>query len=268
VTFLFMQIVGGGMIAQAFARAADQMPGVLLFASGLSRSSQSVDSEMQREASLLYEMLRKTRADGRRIVYFSTASPHLYGTRRAACPEDGPIYPCTAYGRHKAAMEAVIRASGADYLILRLSEVVGPQQRSHQLLPALARQVASGVVTVYRGAERDLIDVADVVKTSMELFARSGRAGIVNIASGHPVPAEKIIDHLIGLSGRQVVKTYVEAAADCCLVSTARLLLRAPVASRLGFSPVYYQAVIDRYYGIDWVLRDTVGQLETGFSAP
>lgn len=256
------------MIAQAFARAADQVPDALLFASGVSRSSLSVESEMQREASLLYEMLHKARADGRRIVYFSTASPHLYGTRRSACPEDGPIYPCTAYGRHKAAMEAVIRASGVGYLILRLSEVVGPQQRPHQLLPALARQVASGVVTVYRGAQRDLIDVADVVTISMELLAGSGRARIVNIASGYPASAEEIIDHLVMRLGGQVVKTYVEATADCCLVSAARMLQCAPVAARLGFSPVYYQAVINRYYGVGPGLYGAGGQLETGFSAP
>jgi NDP-hexose 4-ketoreductase len=193
-------------------------------------------------------------------VYFSTASPHLYGWRGSGCAEDSPIYPCTAYGRHKAAMEAVIRQSRADYLILRLSEVVGPHQRSYQLLPALAAQVATGEVTVYRGARRDLIDVADVVTVTAELLgaghggpaAMAGgpvmAGGTVNIASGHSAAAEEIIDHLILRAGRTVAKTYVDASADRCLVCTDVMIRRAPVASRLGFSPTYYQAVIDRYY--------------------
>jgi nucleoside-diphosphate-sugar epimerase len=246
-----MQIVGSGLIARGFERFRDDFPDALLYASGVSRSTGAGQPEFQREADLLYAALRKCRADGRRIVYFSTASVHLYGRSESLGEEDRPIEPCTAYGRHKAAMEMVIRMSGADHLILRLSEVVGAGQRGHQLLPSLAGQVAEGRVTVYRGAWRDIIDVDDVASIAAELLAAGITRETLNVASGHSVSAEDIVDHLARLSARAIERDYVDTPADRCRISTAKLSRSLPAGSVDRFSPTYYRSVIEKYYRSD-----------------
>ncbi len=243
-----MRIVGGGLLARGFERFRDDFPDVLLYASGVSRSTGACHQDFERETDLLDSTLHTCRANGQRIVYFSTASTHLYGWTGHLGEEDGPIEPCTSYGRHKAAMEMVIRMSGADHLILRLSEVVGPGQRRHQLLPSLVSQIADGMVTVYRGACRDLIDVDDVASIAAELLASGLNRETVNVASGHSVSAEEIVDHLVRRSARNVLRKYVDMPADRCRVSTEKLSRCLPTGSMERFSPTYYRSVIEKYY--------------------
>ncbi|MET9244879.1 NAD-dependent epimerase/dehydratase family protein [Nonomuraea sp. NPDC003709] len=240
-----MEVVGDGMIARAFVNSPMKMDGTVVFAAGVSRSTTTEATEFHREAALLHEAM----GGARRLLYFSTASAHLYGNGDGSpCSEEDPVHPTTAYGRHKVEMEKAIRASGVDHLILRVTEVVGPHQRPHQLLPALVSQVNDGVVTVYRGARRDLIDVADLVTIAAELLSGGLRHATVNIASGHPVTAEEIVSYLTTLSGRAVTKVYVDTPANDYNVSTKRMAQHAPATARMGFSPTYYRSVIDRYY--------------------
>jgi NDP-hexose 4-ketoreductase len=244
-----MEVIGGGMIARAFVNSQIETDDVVLFAAGVSRSTATEAAEFQREADLLHEVIGDARAGRRRLIYFSTASAHLYGNGDGSPrSEEGPVHPTTAYGRHKVGMEKAIRASGVDHLILRVTEVVGPHQRRHQLLPALFCQVAEGMVTVYRGVRRDLIDVADLVAITGELLSSDLHRATVNIASGHPVTAEEIVAHLIALSGRPVTTVYVDVPANDYNVSTKLMTQKAPSTARMGFSPTYYRRVIDRYY--------------------
>ncbi|MEV0315494.1 NAD-dependent epimerase/dehydratase family protein [Nonomuraea fuscirosea] len=243
-----MEVVGDGMIARAFVNSGMRMD-VVVFAAGVSRSTTTEATEFAREADLLNEVIGDARAARRRLLYFSTASAHLYGNGDGSPrSEEDPVSPTTAYGRHKVAMEDMIRASGVDHLILRVTEVVGPHQRRHQLLPALFSQVNEGEVTVYRGARRDLIDVADLVTIAAELLCGGLRHATVNIASGHPVTADEIVSHLLEISGRAATKVYVDIPANDYNVSTKRMARHAPSSARMGFSPTYYRNVIDRYY--------------------
>lgn len=244
-----MEVIGDGMIARAFVNSQMEMDDVVVFAAGVSRSTATETVEFQREADLLSEVIGDARAGRRRLLYFSTASAHLYGNGDGSPrSEEDPVSPTTAYGRHKVEMEKAIRASGVDHLILRVTEVVGPHQRRHQLLPALVSQVADGVVTIYRGARRDLIDVADLVAIAAELLTGDLHRTTVNIASGYPVTAEELVAYLIALSGRTVTKVYVDIPANDYNVSTKRMAQHAPSTARMGFSPTYYRSVIDRYY--------------------
>jgi nucleoside-diphosphate-sugar epimerase len=242
-----MEVVGDGMIARAFVNSQPVPDDVVVFAAGVSRSTTTEATEFRREADLLHQVIGRARR--RRLLYFSTASAHLYGNGGGSpCSEEDPVRPTTAYGRHKVEMEKVIRASGVDHLILRVTEVVGPHQRRHQLLPALFSQVKDGAVTVYRGARRDLVDVADLVSIAAEPLPGDLLHATVNVASGHPVTAEEIISYLTELSGRAVTKVYVDIPANDYNVSTKRMAQHAPSTARMGFSPTYYRRVIDRYY--------------------
>ncbi|SEB31040.1 Nucleoside-diphosphate-sugar epimerase [Streptomyces misionensis] len=241
-----MQIVGNGFLARHFARLADRHDGVVLLAAGVSWAAGTSAAAFAREEALVREVLRRCRADGTRLVFFSTASTGMYGAPGCHGREDELVTPCTPYGRHKRALEQVVGSGGADHLVLRLGHVVGPGHPPHQLLPSLISQVRAGEVTVHRGAARDLIAIDDVVDLVDRLLTLGVRDDVVNIASGVAVPVEAIVDHLERRLGTPATRRFVTGLGANHRVridKLRRLLHPRPVA----FADDYYQGVLDRY---------------------
>ncbi|MET9297307.1 SDR family oxidoreductase [Streptomyces sp. NPDC003077] len=241
-----MEIVGRGFLARSLKPLAGGHPGAVVFAAGVSSAPSTAQAEFAREAALLYEVLDHCRARGRRLVYFSTCGGGLYGTGDGPSREAGPVFPATPYGRHKLAMEGVLRASGVPALVLRLAYTVGRDQRGHQLLPSLLRQVRSGTVHVHRGSRRDLVHVDDVVAIVDALLARGAGNDVVNVASGFAVPVEDIVAHLETRLGVTAERRYVDVADDHA-VCNDKLLALLPEHARPAFHAGYYRGVIDRY---------------------
>jgi nucleoside-diphosphate-sugar epimerase len=87
-----MRIIGDGLIArslQPFAGAHDR---VLAFATGVSDSACTSDTEFARECALLYEVLEDARSAHAKIVYFSGGGA-LYGRWDRPAIESGPLEP-------------------------------------------------------------------------------------------------------------------------------------------------------------------------------
>ncbi|MFC4131817.1 NAD-dependent epimerase/dehydratase family protein [Hamadaea flava] len=227
---------------------ADRHPDAVVFAAGVSSVSAVGEGEFAREAELLYSVLRSCVAHGRRIVYFSTSSSSMYGGQGSTGRERDPVYPTNPYGRHKLALEGVVTASGADHLLLRLSHTIGVGQPPHQLLPALVRQIAAGHIQVFRGAHRDLIDVADVVTIVDSLLKSCVVNEVVNVATGVGVPVEEVLDHVESRlrPDRPVVREYVDRP-NRHEVSIEKLRRLVPAVDGMRFGPDYFRPVIDRY---------------------
>jgi nucleoside-diphosphate-sugar epimerase len=241
-----MIIVGTGFLGHHFQPLADRHSDVLLFCAGVSNSLCEDAAEFKREADLLYSAVRHCLTNHLCLVYFSSAGM-VYGHYESKVSEDGPAFPRSTYGRHKLAMETVIRLAGVRHLILRLSNPVGPRQQPYQLLPSLYNQVRRGFVEVWRGAHRDLIDVQDVVSlTDALLEARPGRETF-NLASGQSVPVESIVDYLERKLGMFVLRNYLERS-DAYEVCIDRLRAAIPREGWAHFTATYYQSVLDRYY--------------------
>jgi hypothetical protein len=92
-------IIGHGDIALVLPDRSD----LTFFASGVSNSQETRDSEYQREFSLLARQDR-----GTRLVYFSSLSV---------------FYSDSKYASHKRAMEATIRKFQKKYTIIRLGNI-------------------------------------------------------------------------------------------------------------------------------------------------
>lgn len=239
-----MRTVGSGFLARNLVGPLARHDGVTLYAAGPSGGSAA--DGFARDADRLYATIADCHDDGSRLVYLSTSSVGLYGRPGPLLREDGPVFPCSPYGRHKLAMEAVVRASGLDHLILRLAYPVGPGQPAHQVVPALTAQVRAGAVTVWRGAKRDLIDVEHVATLVDALLTATVSNVTVNIASGTAVPVEEIVAHLsdrLGVSPATTVVSVPEEG-DVCVDLLHTLV---PAAADLGFGPDYYRDVLDRY---------------------
>ncbi|MGW1054729.1 NAD-dependent epimerase/dehydratase family protein [Streptomyces sp. NPDC002521] len=203
-----MRIIGDGFLGRNLAAVfGDRFPDVTAIASGVSSTSTAAIAEYDREAQVVYDVLEDCRREGRRLLFFSTASFSMYGFPEGEAAETDPVRPANAYGRHKLALETVVRSSGTEHLILRLSHVVGRHQRAHQLLPTLVRHIAGGEVTVHQGAHRDLLDVRDLLQAVARLLEAGVTKEVVNVASGIPQPVESVvtaIEQRLGVTARRV----------------------------------------------------------------
>ncbi|MEU5581774.1 NAD-dependent epimerase/dehydratase family protein [Streptomyces huasconensis] len=241
-----MDIVGNGFLARHLRALAGRHSGTTLLAAGVSWASHTSPADFAREAALVEEKIAACLASGDRLVFFSTASTGMYGTVDGPGREDHPVVPCTPYGAHKLALEERLHASGVDYLALRLGHLVGPGQPPHQLLPTLLRQMGAGTVYVHRGATRDLIDIGDVVTIVDRLLAADLSREKVNVASGHAVPIERIIDHIEERTGLVPRRVHRDVGGHHT-ISTDKLRALVPETEAMGFGPDYHRRVLDAF---------------------
>lgn len=240
-----MEVIGSGFLARNLATLATSHPRVVVAAFGVSIAAGIPEADFAREATRLYELISRCERRQERLVFFSTAAAAMYSIPGEPGTEDGPVFPSTAYGRHNLALEAVLAASSVDYLVLRLTHVVGPAQHAQMLVPGLVRQIQSGVVRLYRGAWRDIIDVADVVTVVDRLLTAGVTRTVVNVASGTAVPIERLVDHVEAELGVRADREYVSAVASQP-VSVARLRRLVPEIARIGCED-YYRRVLSKY---------------------
>ena len=236
-----MIVQGRGLLASAFlARADPTVPGVI-FARGVADSSCTDESAYHRELAAVLEAADVARALHEPLVYFSGAP--IYGTLRTRRRERDRLHPRTRYGRHQAEAETAIRTSGASHLIVRTSNVVGPGGHPHQLVPALVKAVLAGFVTVSSEAQRDLVDVEDLVGLTQGLLQAGARDTVINVASGVSAPVSDLVRHIARLLDREAtVELKPGGEQQRFDVSRMRAFLGPP-----RFGRNYPYAVLTRY---------------------
>lgn len=242
-----MHIVGNGFLARHFEPLRDRHHGVVLLAAGVSWAADTSDHAFAREAELVRGTAGRCRAEGTRLVFFSTASTGMYGAQGCEGREDVPVEPRTPYGRHKLRLERQIAESGTDHLTLRLAHVVGPGGPAHQLLPSLVRQVRSGRVTVHRGAARDLIGIDDVVGVVDRLLTLGVHDEVVNIASGVAVPVTSIVDWIERRLATSAHRCFVDSPGVNHRVSIDKLRRLTGPELVAAFTPDYHRRVLDAH---------------------
>lgn len=238
-----MQIIGHGMIARSFLEHQHQFPDYVIFASGVSNSSEINPAEFDREYDLLYETLHNCINDGKCIVYFSSGGV-IYGKFEKTRTEKSPVFPISSYGRHKLLCESVIKQSGVDYLILRLPQLVGAHQNTNQLVASLIQQACLGQATVHRLATRDLLDVDDMVHVLMQLLDLNIRNETFIMASGYSIEVSKIFEEIQHILGTDAVITMLEQG-DRQAYDIEKL--KQCIPNELPFTLDYYKTIIQKY---------------------
>ena len=173
------KIIGNGMLAKEMHHICAD---VTIFASGVSNSQFTYNnnwSEFERE----YNLFRDTEKD-KKLIYFSTVTVHQKQSTHYIC--------------HKKLMESLIR-NICPHLILRLPNLIGPNQNASQLMPALVEQILDGEVTVQRGAKRCILDVADLPKITSKLLSEE-KNGTFDIF-GRPILLEDLVHQIADFLG-------------------------------------------------------------------
>ena len=154
-------------------------------------------------------------APGATVVFASTGM--VYGSAFASgepLSETAPVRPLDAYARSKLAGEIVLQdllSERCPVITLRLLNHSGPGQDERFVVPSFAAQIArieKGLAEPKLsvgnlGAERDFLDVDDVIDAYMAALALADHAkgfAVFNIASGRLRSIASILDRLIALS--------------------------------------------------------------------
>ena len=135
-------LIGNGLLASAFSDYQHD-DRYVIFASGVSNSSETDEVQFVMEEKLLRSTLRENKE--KHIIYFTS---FIYFKK---------------YGIHKMLMEDIIQMSGVSYTILKLSQVIGRGGNPANLFNYLVNNIKNGqVINVYNDTYRSLIDVEDV----------------------------------------------------------------------------------------------------------
>lgn len=227
-------IVGKGLLARAFEPHFGRIPDIVVFASGVSNSLETNPDEFAREATLLRQQLDSA---AQRFIYFSSCGVV------AAEPE------LTPYMRHKRSMESLV-LSAPHGLVLRLPQVVGRTDNHHTLTNFLRDHITSGEhFTVWARAERNLIDIDDIVKIGVRLATElPAKAAAVSIAAIRSLPMPEIVG---------IFERVLDRAANCAYIEKGMpMLIDTTIAERLStrlgidLGDGYIERVIDKYYAI------------------
>jgi GDP-4-dehydro-6-deoxy-D-mannose reductase len=170
---------------------------------------QTYDINVMGTARLLQALHRR----GERARILLAGSAEVYGQRGAhefPLHEELALAPRNAYAASKAAMEAIsLVANGPqlEVIIARAFNHIGPGQDKRFVVSGFAAQLAE----IVRGgnrimqvgnleAERDFLDVRDVVRAYVALMENGKTGNIYNVCSGEPVAIKEILRRLIELA--------------------------------------------------------------------
>ncbi len=144
-----------------------------------------------------------------RLLYVS--SGEVYGAHDVAdlpLRETAQTRPATPYAASKLAAEAIVGASARTYglwaVVTRAFNHIGPGQSESFVVAAFARRLA----TIAAGgdplfpvgnltAERDFLDVRDVVRAYADLAERGVPGEIYNVCSGVPTKIQDVLRELV-----------------------------------------------------------------------
>ena len=138
-------IVGDGLMAKSIQRIdSDEL---CLFCSGVSNSMETSRKAFEREQSLLLSQPTQLK-----LIYFSTTSISNKAKENSQ------------YIQHKIKMEELVRETFADYLILRLPNVVGLTKSQKTLIPFFEKAILENrEVGILKNAVRPLLHTSDIV---------------------------------------------------------------------------------------------------------
>lgn len=203
---------------------AEVRPDVVFHLAGVARSSslaELLEGNVVGTQQLLAAASRSASA-ARIVIAGSAAEYGLAPLSELPLDEHGQLRPLTSYGISKCAQTLVAlnaARAGADVVVTRTFNLVGPGEPSSLVCGSFASQIAAreaglehGPITVGNlDSQRDFLDVRDAVRAYV-LVATNGAAGeIYNVCSGTPT---RISDVLQMLTARSLTPIDVRAVSD------------------------------------------------------
>lgn len=227
-------VLGNGLVAKGFRRYEED-DRFLIFASGVSNSSNKEVSEFIRERELLESNIHENQ--NKTLVYFGTCSVY------------DPILNHSPYVIHKLNMEKLIRDNHAHYHIFRISNLAGNTPNPHTVLNFFIQHINSGeLFYLWKNASRNIIDIDDAFAICDQILQRDlFRNEVINIANPTNYPVMQIvenIEHLLGKKGRYEL---IERGSNPVINTES---IQSLISERgIQFDATYLRRTIKKYLG-------------------
>lgn len=191
-------IIGRGLIATAFTNSLFDTPPYVVFASGVSNSTESDPKAYARELALLDTYLTKNTT----LIYFSTTS--IFDPTKAS----------SLYIQHKLRIENRIREQADSYIIVRLPILVGRTPNPYTLINFLVNAIREKrPVELHTKACRHILDIDDLVPTLLPFSHDVSIRHTVNIPGSEKITVPELITKLQDVLNEEGVFTWQDSGA-------------------------------------------------------
>jgi nucleoside-diphosphate-sugar epimerase len=182
-------IIGNGLIATTINNSFLDHINLCIFAAGVSNSSETNESEFQREFDLLKKVLAENTT--KKFIYFSTVSIDV---KKIPTP----------YTTHKLNMEKYIEENTTNYLILRLPNVVGNSTNPNQLVNYFYNSLINDTpITINKNYIRYLLDVEDIPSIIKFLLIKHSDVNNIVVAFPNKINISYLLHLLEEINGNK-----------------------------------------------------------------
>ena len=227
-------IIGNGMLAMGLMPFFTNRKDVIVFASGVSDSSNTEYSKFHRERELLESSIHKY-SDASYFLYFGTCS--VYDKESNKSP----------YVKHKLNMESIALNHNRGR-VFRLPQVAGPNASPRTLLASLVYQIRTyQTISLWKNSTRNIIDINDIGKILVYLlFNFPSFPHIINIANPVSISVPYIISRLeIILRIKAVVSVIDKGSAYSIEIPELKSIINQ---IDVDFDKKYLDRVLIKYY--------------------
>lgn len=226
-------IVGNGLIASAFINYEDR-DDIIIFASGVSNSKETLDSAYKREEKLLQKYINKKK----KLVYFSTTS--IYDKELSN----------TKYVHHKLRMENLVSQNCSKYLIIRTSNILGPKGNKATIINFLIDKIQKGEkFELWNKAKRNILDIEDFGVVCNLILQKEVNNKIVNVCNFKNISVLEIVDKIEQKLKKKGVYIMLPQGGEVIIENDfVKNILSDEMIEKLN-SPDYFTNLLKKYYG-------------------
>ena len=190
-------VIGKGMLAKRFDTYKDSNE-VLIFASGVSNSSEISINEFEREKELLMSNLKSN--EEKRFIYFSSFSLNDNELKN------------TPYHLHKKEMEELVISKSNNYLIFRLPNVIGLDGNSNNVINFFIDRVKDNrSFEIWKNATRNIIDIDHIFEIVSYIIDSNAFINLVsNIIYENSIKVFDIVKTIEKMANKKANYTIVE----------------------------------------------------------
>jgi nucleoside-diphosphate-sugar epimerase len=226
-------VIGNGTMAKAFT-ALESNKKILIFASGVANSKETLLKEFEREIKLLNECIAKY--SHLHFVYFSTCS--VYDLEEQASP----------YVEHKLLVEEIIKQKCPAYNIFRISNVAAFTTNTTTIFSYLVNNIKNQTpFKLWSKAYRNILAIEDINKIVIYILKDKNFANqTINIAN----PKSYAVLYLV-----QEIEKFLQLSAHYELIDKGKLFaidttIVEPIFIKLGiyFDNNYIQKILKTHY--------------------
>ena len=186
-------IIGKGLISKSLTDSFVDNKDILIFASGVSNSTETNEEVFRTERNLLDSTIKKN--PDKKIVYFSS----IFVKNKLKVP----------YYIHKKNMEKLIKKKSKNYLIIRLPQVIGLGGNQNNLINFLVKKIdKSETIYIEKKTYRAIIDIDDLKKIVIYLLKTKKK--IVNIYGFERVEVIEIVDTISKIKQKPIFVVLME----------------------------------------------------------